>query len=361
MTPAPRRSPALGARGWFWLQLAIGWIPVWALYATIMLTVHGGPVTHALLASARAIGAAALLGLAAIRVIQRIPWPRRVGPGFVLVHLVGALAYAVGWVLLTSLIEGLLRGRLFAFPPPGVVAFAALGIWLYFAVAGVSYAVLATERAARAEAAAVRAQLAALRGQLDPHFLFNALHTVVQLIPGAPERAAEAAERLAGLLRTAIQEDRDLVPLAGERAFVERYVAIEELRFGDRLSVRFDIGAGMEDALVPAFALQTLVENAVRHGASPKVGPTTVRVSARGAHGSNGALTLEVADDGAGAERGAVEAGSGTGLRRLGERLEALYGRRAALWTEGRPGEGFTATISLPLDRMNRVPGTDGD
>lgn len=351
MTPAMTAGARLGSRGWFWLQLAIGWIPVWALYATLMLTVHGGPVARAMLSSARAIGAAAALGLVVIRVIQRFPWPRRVGPGFVLVHLSGALAYAVGWVLLTSLIEGLLRGRLVVFAPPGVVPFAALGIWLYFAVAGVSYAVLATERAARAEAATVRAQLAALRGQLDPHFLFNALHTVVQLIPEAPERAAEAAERLAGLLRTAIQEDRDLVPLAEERAFVERYVAIEELRFGDRLAIHFDIGGGMEDALVPAFALQTLVENAVRHGAAPKVGPTTVRVSARGASGTTGVLTLVVDDDGAGAGPGAGEAASGTGLRRLGERIEALYGARAALRTEGRPGQGFTATLSLPLSR----------
>jgi LytS/YehU family sensor histidine kinase len=124
----------------------------------------------------------------------------------------------------------------------------------------VSYATSATERAARAEAEASRAQLSALRSQLNPHFLFNALHTIVQLIPREPARAAQAAEQLGGLLRDTLEEDRDVVALAEERAFVERYLAVQRLRFGDRLSVRIDVSPEADQSLVPSFALLTAAE-----------------------------------------------------------------------------------------------------
>jgi hypothetical protein len=338
--------PARGARGWFWLQLLIGWLPVWALYATMILVVHGGPASRALLIASRAIGAAALLGLPVLWLTERLPWPRPVRVTFVLGHLVAALAYAVSWVMLTGLIESLAAGQV-VIAPSGVVPFLFLGIWLYFAVAGVSYAVRATERAALADAAAARSQLAALRNQLNPHFLFNALHTVVHLIPDEPARAAAAAEQLASLLRVTIEEDRDLVPLAEERAFVERYLAIERIRFGDRLEVAFDIDATVEEVLVPSFALQTLVENAVRHGAGPRVEATRIRVTGR----QEGArLTVTVADTGVGADAALVASGAGTGLSRLRERLLALFGDRASLGITTTPGAGFAATITLPLD-----------
>ena len=112
---------------------------------------------------------------------------------------------------------------------------------------------------ARAEAVATSTQLAALRAQLHPHFLFNALHTVVQLIPVEPAKAAEAAEMVAGLLRTSIGEERDEVPLDDEWRFVSRYLAIEQIRFGDRLRIRSEIPPDVLDEHVPSFALQTLV------------------------------------------------------------------------------------------------------
>src|SRR4026208_1160253 len=99
-------------------------------------------------------------------------------------------------------------------------------------VSGVVYASEATERASKAEAIAARSQLAALRAQLNPHFLFNALHTVVQLMPVDPKGASRAAEQLAGLLRVTLEQDRDLVLLAEEWSFVEKYLELESLRFG---------------------------------------------------------------------------------------------------------------------------------
>ncbi len=353
MTPSARRgvaesasAEATPARAWIWVQLAIGWLPVWALYTSMILSMHGGPAMRAALIGGRAIGVAALLGMLVLKWTERFAWPRHLGIGFVAGHVAGASVFAASWMLLTNLFESALRGRLDLTTPAGVVPFLVIGVWLYFMVAGVAYAARATARAARAETTAARSQLAALRGQLNPHFLFNALHTVVQLIPVEPARAGEAAEQLAALLRSASEEDRDLVPLREERAFVERYLALEAMRFGERLRWRIDVDPRAEDAVVPSFVLQTLVENAVRHGAAPREETTTITLTARVAGAQ---LLIEVSDDGEGSESAAVEKG-GTGLRRLRERLAALYGGDATLVTRSAPATGFTATVRLPFD-----------
>ncbi len=335
------------ARGWFLLQLAIGWLPVLALYATTMYIVHGVPLETALVISARAILGAALLGVVVLRFVERNPWPRPVRMGFVLLQIGAAIAYALSWVVLSNIVESIARGSFAILAPELLAAFVLLGLWLYIAVAGVSYAVQATARAARAEAAAVRAQLAALRGQLNPHFLFNALHSVVHLIPVAPERAAASAELLAGLLRSVLEEDRDRITLREERAFVGRYVELEQVRFGERLVVQSEVPDALSRALVPAFALQTLVENAVRHGASPRVEPTLITISASV---DGPTLTLVVADNGAGADLTLATSSASTGLRRLRERLDALYGARASLVCVSRLDAGFSARMTLPLD-----------
>ena len=159
--------------------------------------------------------------------------------------------------------------------------------------------------------------------------------------------AAESAELLASLLRTVLEEDRDRITLREERAFVERYVALERVRFDERLIVSLNVPDSAVDALVPAFALQTLVENAVRHGAASRIAPTHITISA---HHDRQTLTLVVTDDGAGANLTTVPTSGSTGLRRLRERLDALYGARAALLCTSRLGEGFTARLTLPLE-----------
>src|SRR5262249_15494084 len=146
---------------------------------------------------------------------------------------------------------------------------------------------------------AARAQLDTLRMQLHPHFLFNALHTVVQLIPVDTRAATMAAEQLAGALRTTIAEQRDLVPLRDEWAFVQRYLAIESLRFGERLILEAAVDERALSALLPSFALQTLVENALRHGAAPRIEATRVSIRAQLAADT---LDITVADDGIGAD-----------------------------------------------------------
>jgi LytS/YehU family sensor histidine kinase len=195
-----------------------------------------------------------------------------------------------------------------------------------------------------AEAHATASRLATLRAQLNPHFLFNALHTVVQLIPSQPRQATHAAEELAGLLRTSLEEARDLVPLADELSFVERYLDLERVRFGERLQVSMDVDENARDAMLPSFALQTLVENAVRHGASPQVEATKLSIEARA---DARLLTIVVRDTGAGAEPSTIVQG-GTGLARLRDRLRVLFGDRGRLTIDTAPGRGFTATMDVP-------------
>lgn len=336
-------------RIWVWLQLVIGWLPVWALYSTLLFFAHPGTPTHsALFAGFRAISGAALLGLVVHRLTQRYRWPIPMRLEFIAWQLLAASVFSASWIIMTSVIEMAFReghggdsGQFLARVP--LVPFLVLGIWMYVMVAGISYAMQAAQRAAHAESLVAHTQLAALRSQLNPHFLFNALHTVVQLIPGRPQEAAQAAERLADLLRTSLEEGRDLIPLADEQAFVARYVELEQIRFGDRLRVDVLMEGDAADALVPSFALQTLVENAVRHGAAPRVASTTVRVQARL---TGDVLVVEVRDDGAGADLGSMQ--GGTGLTRLRDRLGALFGERATLAVQSTPGSGFLATMTMP-------------
>jgi sensor histidine kinase YesM len=337
-------------RALVWLQLIIGWLPVWMLYTTMIVAAHPGTgFQSAVLISLRAITCAAVLGLAVYRLTERLPWPYPIGWRFVAAHLVAAPLYAVAWVLLITVVEFLLHGALHGSEVVllrlPLVRYLVMGLWLYIMVTGVAYAISAAERAAKAEAAAARSSLAALRAQLNPHFLFNALHTVVQLIPREPKLAAQAAEQLGALLRTSIEEDRDLVLLSEEWGFVERFLEVERIRFGDRLRVRSQLSAGSGDAMLPSFAVQTLVENAVRHGVEPRVEPTDISIEAQV---TGGALTVTVRDTGGGASDSAVASSTGTGLARLRERLAVLYGGAARLEISTGATSGFTATLVVP-------------
>jgi signal transduction histidine kinase len=354
-------GPATPPRSWswlqFWLPVAIGWLPMWILFTFMIMSVHAQPLAASAWMALRMVGSAAVLGVGVQAFTRRQPWPVPFRPSFLLLHVLAAAFYAGLWVLAYSLIESVLRWRLVYVVGPGVVPFLLTGVWLYLTIAAVAYTQQAARRSALVQAAAARAQLATLQAQLHPHFLFNALHTVVQLIPLDPGRAAQAAEELAHLLRAALDERRDQVTLAAEWRFVQRYLAIEQLRFGDRLQIEASMPASTLDLRLPSFALQTLVENAVRHGATPKLGSTRLRITASR---SGQQLSLVVSDDGAGADAAAVRDSSGTGLRRLRERLACLYGNSAALEVEASPG-GVTASLRLPLMQDDQQEDGDDD
>ena len=284
---------------------------------------------------------------------RRLPWPRPFRFSFVLTHVAAWWALSFIWCVASNLMIAVadvgFRSLLWALD-----LHLLLGAFIYVFVAGPTYAATASERAARAETSVARAeavaastQLAALRAQIHPHFLFNALHTVVHLIPVEPAKAAEAAEMVAGLLRTSIGEQRDEVSLGDEWRFVSRYLAVEQIRFEERLQVRGEIPPDLLDERVPSFALQTLVENAVQHGATPRVAPTEIVVSA--ARGPSD-LTLAVRNSGD-AGPSTNGAGSGTGLARLRERLAVLYGDAATLTTQPLAEGGYEAVLVVPLSR----------
>jgi LytS/YehU family sensor histidine kinase len=173
------------------------------------------------------------------------------------------------------------------------------------------------------------ARLAALQSQLNPHFLFNSLNTIAVLVrDGDNAGATRVIEQLSDVLRHTLGRARaSEVALDDELELVRQYLAVEQVRFSDRLRPAFDIDPHALSAAVPAFAVQHLVENALRHGIARRTEAGRVAVSARLAGDT---LELSIEDDGVGIKPGAADE-KGHGLENTRERLRALYGERASL------------------------------
>src|SRR5262249_30701735 len=193
---------------------------------------------------------------------------------------------------------------------------------------------------------ALQAQLASLESRLQPHFLFNTLNAISALIQEDPDQAERTVERLAALLRFSLDATgRGLVPLADELKIVEDYLEIERTRLGPRLAFAVDAPLDVTRCEVPPLAVQTLVENSVKHAIAPRPKGGTLRI---GAARAGDALRLTVWDDGPGFTTDAMRPGHG--LDGLRSRLEARYGAAATLSVDRREG-GTLVTVSLPLAR----------
>jgi sensor histidine kinase YesM len=200
---------------------------------------------------------------------------------------------------------------------------------------------------ARLEGQLATARLNALNAQIRPHFLFNTLHTIGQLWRSGRSDEADAMLDHLGALFQEVQGQtgRDRVPLDQELRTVERYLAIERARFRDRLKVELGASDEAREVEVPPLLLQPLVENAVRHGISPRSDAGLVRVDATV---DGEILRVSIEDDGPGPEVPASHPGSGTGLTNVRERLAQLYGSAARLTIGARPGGGCRVDLAIP-------------
>lgn len=197
------------------------------------------------------------------------------------------------------------------------------------------------------QARLAEARLQALASQLRPHFLFNALNAVSELVHQDPAEAERLVARLGDLLRLVLDRtERHEVTLAEELEIVGAYLDIERSRFRGRLDAEIRVDPRALGALVPTLSIQPLVENAVRHGVERDrgAGRVTLRAGVEGAE-----LRISVADDGPGAERDSVR--DGIGLANTRSRLAELYGPRGDLRLEPGPGGGAVAVLTLPLRR----------
>ncbi|MFY9551105.1 MAG: histidine kinase [Thermoanaerobaculia bacterium] len=201
-------------------------------------------------------------------------------------------------------------------------------------------------KAAELERELARAELSALQMQLQPHFLFNTLHVIGVLMHTEPDTAHRMIAQLSDLLRMSLDGMAEPeIPLDRELAFVERYLAIQQVRFRDRLAVRYAVGEEVRKALVPNLILQPLVENAVEHGIAPNAGRGAIEIEARR---RDGALEVRVRNDGRplGAK---VSAGAGIGLENTRRRLARLYGSEAQLELANAAEGGVEARVRIPL------------
>jgi signal transduction histidine kinase len=290
---------------------------------------------------------------------RRHPLRREAIRSTVAAHLVGALLLCIGWTSVGVSLALMLSRRppqesLLRYYLSWTLTNLPWSIFLYFTVLGCVYAFSYYREArdresqqARLAAQLAEAKLGALRMQLNPHFLFNSLNAITVLVRDQNTRAASRMlELLSAILRQVLQsEKRQEVTLSEELQFIEKYLAIEQVRFSDRLQTKWSIEPAVADALVPEFILQPLVENAVRHGVAKRSQLGTVEVFAREAGDD---LVVGVKDNGPGYQ---ASSNIGVGISNTRARLNTLFGPAGQLELDNAEEGGTIATLSFPLRR----------
>jgi two-component system LytT family sensor kinase len=191
------------------------------------------------------------------------------------------------------------------------------------------------------------ARLAALTSQINPHFLFNTLNSVSSLIRTDPNQARVMVVKLSKVLRRLLRKHETFSTLRDELSFIEDYLSIEVVRFGDKLRFEQDVAEDTLDMLVPSMLLQPLVENCIKHGLSSKVEGGTIRIRA---HRTETKLHLLVEDDGVGIPESklATLLNRGIGVSNVNERLKVLFGNEYRMWIDSQPGSGTRIQIEAP-------------
>jgi two-component system LytT family sensor kinase len=274
------------------------------------------------------------------------------------IHLLGGVAFSLGYMVLRACVgrwqSSASFGEAFQLLLVKTWHFNLLVYWVIVSVTfAFDYYRKYRERELRTaelEKNLVQAKLQALQMQLNPHFLFNSLHSISALMHQNVEAADRMIARLGDLLRAALAgSETQEVTLRDELEFIRRFLEIEQIRFGDRLAFKAEVPADSLDALVPNLILQPLVENAIRHGIEPRARPGRIGVRAQRADGQ---LILEVSDNGDGMAAGKpiVE---GVGLSNTRARLRTLYGDAHGFESQPAPGGGFLVRLTIPIRIAN--------
>lgn len=283
---------------------------------------------------------------------RRFPFDRHVLRN-VVVHLVLCGPVALLHIFLLQNVTAVLRASLGSNQPqpPLWALLAGLGatnIMVYWAIIAASHAINYFRKYQERELRLSQAELQNLRTQLHPHFLFNTLNAIAELVHSDPVVADRSILRLSELLRFSLATEKTQeVRLKEEIDFLEKYVEIHKTLMRDRLNVRVAIDPETLDAAVPNMILQPLVENAIKHGISPRPEGGNIEVSARRL---NGRLHVEITDDGMGmSDRGAAAQDGGVGLINTRERLKYMYNDAHTFDVSSLPGKGVTIRISVPF------------
>ncbi len=332
------------------------WLALGGLIAVLAHLAAGSPWLEALLLSVPLALVYAFICLASYYPCRAAPVSLVSFPRLLVTHFLAAVFSAALWLFLAITWAVTLEtlppfagvaerlGRL-------VVVLAVTAVLLYTLAAAIHYVLIAFEEARQRERrhlelemAAREAELRALRAQVDPHFLFNALHAIASLTTGQPQAARQMCLELADFLRSSLRLGaRQQIPLAEELALVERYLAIEQVRFGERLRVARELDEAALGCAVPPLILQPLVENAVTHGIAGLVEGGEVRIAVQ-RRGERVAITVSNPVD----SQAEPPGGEGLGLANVRSRLLAGYGSEALLDVIPGPHE-FRVTVELPL------------
>jgi two-component system LytT family sensor kinase len=276
-------------------------------------------------------------------ILAHVPLFAAVAMSHLFIVAIAAMQFAAEPTSLWNAFMMQLRGRLH------------LQLLIYTAIAGAGTALRLHERYRDRQLAAVQlqaeltaARLDALRGHLQPHFLFNSLHSIASLArTGDTAGVVRLTAALSDILRHVLDSGDRHLSLADEMQLVERYLDIQRVRFADRLDVKVDVAPDAAGARVPGLIVQPLVENALRHGLGPRVAPGLLTVRAVR---EDGWTRIDVEDTGVGLPAGwSIESCRGTGLRNLSSRLSAEFGDRASIDVQPRHDGGVRATVRLPF------------
>jgi two-component system LytT family sensor kinase len=333
------------------------------------------PWWHYLVSYLTGVYISALLTPGILWLGRRFPFERRIWVRRLSLHLLLSVVFAV----IQLLVESAILARIGVFPSVmkgfagTLIVLSMLGfhqsVISYFAVLGILYAFQYYRKYQERERDALRlelhsselrsqlmtAQLSALKMQLQPHFLFNTLNAIMVLVRQQRGRQAEQTlSLLSDLLRCVLEDvESQEVPLRRELEYLQLYLAIEQVRFQDRLHVEISADPSILEAAVPHMALQPIVENAIRHGIGRSSAAGSIRISAARV---SQMLELRVQDDGPGLPPANSSQGHGIGLANTRARLQQLYGDAGQLTLENGEHGGAVATMILPFHAAPGIP-----